>query len=338
MAKHSRILATYFLIFSIAPQTAVPESNAGDTDDEFVIRRYAHLAQECIAQPDTKSPVFHGCVDWHSAVHGHWAVLWAAYRLPDPALAQKERAGLTKPVLDAELTEIKRRDVGETRFEMPYGRAWLLQLARDAETLFGIKTVRPLADYIFSTLLVFARNGDGDIASAEYANASWYLYQMMKWTEFICDKELQKEVADIIRSRLSRSINLPSFSQLNGFFDPNALAVLALLSANARTDEIRALADELVSTSAQPLTYPYASAHQSGLNFSRSWGLLALFNSTDDPLYLDSAKRYLSAMALSQDKWSLNYQRYAHWLPQFGLFSDRLRYEHDIQLKVTQCR
>src|ERR1700744_694838 len=28
----------------------------------------------CVAHHDTDNPAFHGCMDWHSAVHGVWAL------------------------------------------------------------------------------------------------------------------------------------------------------------------------------------------------------------------------------------------------------------------------
>ena len=36
-----------------------------------------------ISQSDTNHPIFHGCWDWHSSVHGHWALLESAHLVQD---------------------------------------------------------------------------------------------------------------------------------------------------------------------------------------------------------------------------------------------------------------
>jgi hypothetical protein len=37
--------------------------------------------------PSALHPVFHGCFDWHSAVHGHWLLARAAALFPGSELA-----------------------------------------------------------------------------------------------------------------------------------------------------------------------------------------------------------------------------------------------------------
>ncbi len=107
-----------------------------------------------VAPPRELYPAFHGCFDWHSAVHGHWLLVRFARLFPDHPLAADAMA-----VLDAHLTPA--RMAGEAAYlggpdrdswERPYGLAWLLQLATElhqwdhADARRWSAALRPLAD------------------------------------------------------------------------------------------------------------------------------------------------------------------------------------------------
>lgn len=85
--------------------------------------------------PRELTPAFHGSFDWHSAVHGHWALVRAARLHPDAEwrAAALEAVGrtLTAANLERELAFLERRP----GFERPYGLAWLLQLAAEVRAL-----------------------------------------------------------------------------------------------------------------------------------------------------------------------------------------------------------
>ena len=40
-----------------------------------------------VRAPSVHHPIFHGCFDWHSAVHGHWLLARAAALFPGTPLA-----------------------------------------------------------------------------------------------------------------------------------------------------------------------------------------------------------------------------------------------------------
>jgi hypothetical protein len=94
-----------------------------------------HLLQsdEDARPPRELTPAFYGSFDWHSAVHGHWALARLARSLPDSAAEAKARAGLERSLTSANIV----REVaylsapGRAGFERPYGLAWLLQLCAE---------------------------------------------------------------------------------------------------------------------------------------------------------------------------------------------------------------
>ncbi len=86
-----------------------------------------------LAPPRELTPVFYGCYDWHSAVHGHWLLARLTRRFPEAEFAGAAREALDRNLTDervaGELEYVSRE--GRRGFERPYGLAWLLQL--DAE-------------------------------------------------------------------------------------------------------------------------------------------------------------------------------------------------------------
>ncbi|WP_223787683.1 DUF2891 domain-containing protein [Marinicella meishanensis] len=80
--------------------------------------------------PEQMYPVFFGCFDWHSAVHGHWLLARAAKTFPNHPQAavfiERLDAHFQADKLQQELHYLQQP--GRQGFERPYGLAWLLQL------------------------------------------------------------------------------------------------------------------------------------------------------------------------------------------------------------------
>lgn len=113
--------------------------------------RFAKLALSCIDQvypnsvkhlfnseqdvlsPPQMFPVFHGCWDWHSSVHGHWLLVKVAKMFPNHAPPIKARLAehFTDPKIAAEVDYFSQPN--RNSFERPYGMAWFLQLITELE-------------------------------------------------------------------------------------------------------------------------------------------------------------------------------------------------------------
>lgn len=88
-------------------------------------------SDEDIKPPRQMTPVFYGCLDWHSAVHGHWLLVRLCRYFPSAAFQEVARHALTqsftKEKIQGEIAHLQRFPF----FECPYGFAWLLQLAME---------------------------------------------------------------------------------------------------------------------------------------------------------------------------------------------------------------
>ena len=86
-----------------------------------------------VAEPENLTPVFYGCYDWHSAVHGHWLLtrLWGQDLVPemDEEIAAALAANFTTEKIAGEIAYFNGDD--RKAFERPYGIAWFLQLTTE---------------------------------------------------------------------------------------------------------------------------------------------------------------------------------------------------------------
>jgi len=136
----------------IVPLAASPLAvSAEPTLDAAAAGRFALLALSCVHReypnkishvlagdadvrpPRELTPVFYGCFDWHSAVHGHWLLARLARLYPDAEFAGAARAALAVSITEVKVaveTAYLQGD-GRTSFERPYGLAWLLQLSAE---------------------------------------------------------------------------------------------------------------------------------------------------------------------------------------------------------------
>jgi hypothetical protein len=92
-----------------------------------------------VAEPSKLTPVFYGCFDWHSAVHGHWLLtrLWGQDLVPDmdEEISAALAANFTAEKIAGELTYFNGDD--RKAFERPYGIAWFLQLTTELREIAG---------------------------------------------------------------------------------------------------------------------------------------------------------------------------------------------------------
>ncbi len=97
--------------------------------------KIAHtLASDADVRPPRElTPIFFGCFDWHSSVHGHWLLARVARLYPDTPIAARASTALARSFtperIDGELAYL--RVPQRQEFERPYGLAWLLQLTAE---------------------------------------------------------------------------------------------------------------------------------------------------------------------------------------------------------------
>jgi Protein of unknown function (DUF2891) len=323
------------------PPTSTPSTPPGTTDDAweaFLAAREGYLLDlgepilGCVQARDTPYPVFHGCVDWHSAVHGNWA-LHVLYRLTgDVVYLETAEAELTETGLQQELFDVA---AGLVEMELPYGFAWFLQLAREREATTGAQDLVPLADEIYQQLAEYVEElapalADAYVLSPEYENLPWAILQLWEQAGWNADVAEQERWEEYVRSRIvpiDESCLLEDDANSTGFFPPclqRARAIAHVLPPN----EAKGGLAEFVSDAPvlDPLT-TFPTLHQAGQNFSRAWGLWSLWEHTGNVEYRDLYLDHVVTHMGMEDYWAENYEFYAHWVGQFGVYAIALSEE-----------
>ncbi len=120
--------------------------------DPVLAGRFSRLALDCVHReypnkvsrtmdsdaevgpPRELFPVFYGCFDWHSSVHGHWLLVRLLRSGPQDATWQQEAISkldisFTAENIAGEIAQFARPARGS--WERPYGLAWFLQLVAE---------------------------------------------------------------------------------------------------------------------------------------------------------------------------------------------------------------
>jgi len=267
---------------------------------------------------DTTHPVFHGAWDWHSAVHGHWALLRLSQLFGDLALRDELVERLGPPGIEQEFATL----MDNPDFEMPYGRAWLLLLARDFEATCGRSHMRTPAGVVAESLLGWLESVDLHPDVGEYLNPCWVLLQLHEWFVDVGDDRGGEQIRRVVASQLQgqglhpeQDFERPEFFSRWGL---QALLIGRVLGGKALQRWVAAQA--LQPSALEPIS-TYLSVHHLGVNASRAWAFAELFRVGGESRWREAYERHLEASLALHRIHHADHPAYGHWVPQFIIYS-----------------
>jgi hypothetical protein len=290
---------------------------------EDLLRTLSPPILSAVARRDTPSPIFHGCSDWHSAVHGVYA-LYAIYQRTGDELYLEAAEAQARPELVTAELEFMRSVVEEV--ENPYGYAWLLALAVREELATGARWLRPLADYAAGRIASLVSGLDAGTAHAlvttdRHRNLSFALIHLALWARHTGDGDLLDVAAAGARRWLLDppvDAELPvaaDAGETREFMAPGLMR-LAAIGSVLGPGHVRGLLPARYVV--PPLTEP-ATVHAAGVNFFRAFALLHLSRALGAARLRDNAARLVLYQAGRPDLWrSAGYDR-RHWVAQIGV-------------------
>ena len=292
----------------------------------------AETVESSFLRQDTPHPVFCGCIDWHSSVHGAYALLTVARLLNQPRWADSVDAAFKPECLDGELASLR---CGDLHHELPYGYAWFLKLGREREEGWGRKDLRPIAEEIAERLRqwLMALSDDAvkeHVQRREYGNLSWPLFNLWEWDSWNGHADHVERLMEWTRSRLlPKNPACPSSldQSTDEFFAPalqRCRALLTILPQEESRNWLKSAVPE--NWNLLPVTAP-STPHAAGLNFSRSWGLWTLFHYTGNPVFRDLYVNHIVTHMERPEYWRDDYRKHGHWVPQFGIYAIALGME-----------
>jgi Protein of unknown function (DUF2891) len=267
---------------------------------DSIVREYPSkilhvLASDADALPPRRlTPAFFGAYDWHSAVHGHWSLVRLLRLFPDAAFADEVQSALdlslTPEKVAAELAYLGRPE--RAGFEVPYGMAWLLCLARelgewsDARATGWRDVLEPLERFAAERVERWLARLPHPVRTGEHTQSAFGLSLFLDWLESAGEKQRWERVAERVRKLHDADRDAPLHLEPSGFdFLSPSLGAADLMRrvrdsaafASWLSRSLPGIPDDGNPDFLLPAVCPDPSdaklSHLDGLNLSRAWML-----------------------------------------------------------------
>jgi hypothetical protein len=346
------------LIFFACKDSTVSEKKS-DIEIDFNLNqanRLASLPCKCIEQeypnklgqvlgdssqlksPKSLHPIFYGCFDWHSSVHGHWLLVYLLKEFPN--LKNKTKI---ESLLDRQLTPEKiEKEIAffstthNESFERTYGWAWIFKLQEELKTWNHPKakkwseTLKPLTDLLETKLRNFLPKLVYPIRSGEHTNTAFGLSFAFDYASSTNDKKFLIEITKAAKRFYSTDENYAFSYEPSGydFLSPGleeCNLMRKVLPNNEFINWLKRFHPQLFLKDFNLTVGKIKDrsdgklVHLDGLNFSRAWNLYQL--STYSP-----ELKHLKKLADTHLSYSLpqivdgDYMG-EHWLASFACYA-----------------
>ncbi|MEZ4881120.1 MAG: DUF2891 domain-containing protein [Flavobacteriaceae bacterium] len=301
-------------------------------------------SEEDLVEPITVYPVFYGCFDWHSAVHGYWSMVTLLKQFPEIDKAEEVRKLLKEKItadnVAAEVAFFEKSI--NTSFERTYGWAWLLKLseelhnwndpiAKDLE-----QNLKPLADIIVLRYKEFLPKLKYPIRVGEHTNTAFGLAFAYDYAETVGDMELKELIENRARDFYFTDENCPITWEPSGYdFLSPCLEEVDIMRRILSPEEfinwmntfLPQLADENYHLKVGEVSDRTDGklVHLDGLNFSRAWVFYGLAKQYPNYGHLEN---------LANDHVAYSYPNLVgdgyeggHWLGSFAIYALNVLHE-----------
>ncbi|MEJ8566031.1 amidase [Wenzhouxiangellaceae bacterium CH-27] len=339
----------------------MPGSAAAADAAPVPLDRFAKLALACVHQeypnkiahvlesdadagpPRRLTPVFYGCYDWHSAVHGHWLLVRLLRLAPGEVDAVAIEAALDRSfqadLVAAEVDYLSRE--ARQSFERPYGAAWLLQLTHelrewdDPRARRWLAALEPLERLFAERMRSWLERLAYPIRIGEHAQTAFAFALFIDWARTAGDTAFEAQVAGLARRFHGHDTACPLAYEPGGqdFLSP-CLAEADLMRRVQSPVEYAAWLHEFlpgIPEDGNGHWLPLAEvtdrtdgklAHLDGLHLSRAWALAGMAAGLPDA---DPRKAAIAAAARLQASAGLaavtgEHYEGGHWLGSFATY------------------
>lgn len=294
-------------------------AHAQDTEaamlPEAEAERFARLALDCVHReypnkiahvlhsdadalpPSQLTPIFYGCFDWHSAVHGHWLLVRMMRLFPDAPFAAEARAALEQSFQAgaAQAEAAYMAAPGRASFERPYGLAWLLQLTAelrsfdDADAQRWADILQPVETVAVNRYLEWLPNLVYPVRSGTHNQTAFGFALALDWARQTGHGELDALLTGKILSFHRDDVNCPLAYEPSGedFLSPCLMQADLMRRVMGRDEYSRWLAafmPQIPEDGGAGWIRPGVVldptdgklVHLDGFNLSRAWNLEAI--------------------------------------------------------------
>jgi Protein of unknown function (DUF2891) len=339
--------------------------SAGALLDGRLAANFARLALDCVHReypnkvthvlnnpddalpPSRLYPVFYGCFDWHSSVHGHWLLVRLLRTVPEHQMAADLRNEITAALnrsftaegvaAEAAYLQAENRE----SFERPYGMAWFLQLTAelrewdDPQARAWLEILKPLEAAIVGMVKEWLPKLAYPIRLGTHNQSMFAFGLMLDWARVAGDAEVAALLTERSLAFHRGDHDCPLTYEPSGedFLSPCLMEAdlvrrllppvefaawlddfLPVIPRDGRGDW---LAPGIVNDSSDGKL-----VHLDGVNLSRAWNLRNIANAlpADDPRI--AALRAAAEIHAMAGLASVSAKHYAggHWLASFATY------------------
>lgn len=253
----------------------------------------SHLAdapEDAKLLPSELHPVFYGCLDWHSSVHGHWMLVRLLQTYPN--LPNKDSIiqvldnsfQLEKMKLEAAYFG---KYTASQNYERTYGWAWLLKLdealgqSKEPQLQKWHQAIQPLTSRIVALWKAYLPKQTYPNRTGVHPNTAFGLDFALDWAIFKGDKEFEQTIREKAIHFYGNNVNIPGYLEPDGsdFFSPSLMAAALMSKVLAQKSfqnwfskyYSKESINRICSLPTVSDRNDYQIVHLDGLSFSRAW-------------------------------------------------------------------
>ena len=254
--------------------------------------------EEDLQLPIVHHPAFYGCFDWHSAVHGHWSLVYLMKEFPNLERMADARkmldANLTKANIEKEIAYFSLNNYTKS-FERTYGWAWLLKLSEelytwdDPDAQRWYENLKPLNALLSEKYIEYLPKLVYPIRVGEHSNTAFGLTFALDYARTVGDKKLEFMIVKRAKEFYLSDSNCPIEWEPSGYdFLSPCLEEMDIMRRVLKKEKFDAWSSDFlpnilngVGSLAPGKVFDRSDGklvHLDGLNFSRAWCLYPIEN------------------------------------------------------------
>ena len=304
---------------------------------------------EAIGRPKEIFPIFYGCFDWHSSVHGHWLLVRLLRVGPQDAAwretaIEKLNASFTSDKLAGEVANFARPARGS--WERPYGLAWYLQLMTelrewdDSQAKQWLEILEPLETDIAVSLKEWLPKLAYPIRLGTHNQSAFAFGLMLDWARVSGDTEMEALIIERANAFHLLDVNCPMAYEPSGedFLSPclmEADLMRRIMTEDAFSNWLTDFMPQIPSDGSgdwlEPGIVKDATdgklVHLDGVNSSRAWNLYNIARALPEGDPREAALVAAAEIHAAEGVAAVSAEHYSgsHWLASFAtyLMTDR---------------